>query len=44
MPNNYILTSDGGFASEDELYHYGALGMKWGTELGRRLLENDKNE
>lgn len=28
---NYILTSDGNFVSEDELYHYGVPGMKWGV-------------
>ena len=32
MPtNNYILTPDGNFVSESELYHYGILGMKWGV-------------
>lgn len=31
MPNtNYILTSNGDFISEDELYHWGIKGMKWG--------------
>ena len=30
MPNNYILTSNGTFISEDELYHHGVKGMKWG--------------
>ena len=27
---NYILTSDGSFISDDELYHYGTKGMRWG--------------
>lgn len=51
MPNtNYILTSEGNFISEDELYHWGIKGMKWGvrryqnpdgtlTPAGRRRLE-----
>ena len=29
--SNYIITSDGRFISEDELYHWGIKGMKWGV-------------
>lgn len=28
---NYILTSNWNFISEDELYHYGIKGQKWGV-------------
>lgn len=31
MANNYILASNGSFVSEDELYHWGVKGMKWGS-------------
>lgn len=32
MPNtNYILTPEGNFISETELYHHGIKGMKWGV-------------
>lgn len=31
MANNYILVSNGSFVSEDELYHWGVKGMKWGV-------------
>ena len=47
---NYILTSDGSFISDEELYHYGTKGMRWGirryqnpdgslTPSGRKRLE-----
>lgn len=56
MPNtNYILTSNGNFLSEDELYHWGIKGMKWGvrryqnpdgtlTPAGRKRLEKKKDQ
>ena len=38
MPNNnYILTSQGSFLSEEELYHYGVPGMKWGHRKAKLL-------
>lgn len=37
MPNNnYILTPDGNFVSESELYHYGVKGMKWGVRKDKQ--------
>lgn len=35
IKNNYVLTSDGNFISEEELYHYGVPGMKWGVRKNR---------
>lgn len=31
MGSNYIITSTGSFVAEDELYHHGIKGQKWGV-------------
>ena len=38
MGSNYIITSTGSFVAEDELYHHGIKGQKWGV---RRYQNSD---
>ena len=38
MHSNYIITLNGGFISQNELYHHGIKGMKWGI---RRFQNED---
>lgn len=38
MGHMYVLTSNGGFVSQNELYHHGIKGMKWGI---RRFQNED---
>ena len=30
LNTNYVLTTEGSFLDESELYHHGTKGMKWG--------------
>ncbi len=41
MNNEYVLLSNGGFVSTDELYHYGVLGMKWGIRKANRTFSKN---
>lgn len=41
--NNYILTFDGNFISDEELYHYGTPGMKWGHRKKMIISKNGVN-
>lgn len=40
--SNYIITSNGSFANEEELYHYGVIGMKWGVHRAHKYASADR--
>ena len=40
--SRYILTPNRSFVSEDELYHYGVIGMKWGKRRAQKYATKAK--
>ena len=42
MSNNYVILPNGDAVQENELYHYGVLGMKWGVRRGNSAKAYEK--
>ena len=40
--SDYIITSGGSFVSDEELYHYGVMGMKWGVRRAHKYASADR--